>query len=95
MQHAAVSVANLFVGEGWHLTLGLLFMAVVIFLPGGIMEGIMRLLNLKHSPVSKSLAGSPQRDVLGEGDIEDMTPAEREAAARNRPTASDRPVPAK
>lgn len=40
---AAVSVASLFVGEGWHLTLGLLFMAVVIFLPGGLMEGFRHL----------------------------------------------------
>jgi ABC-type branched-subunit amino acid transport system permease subunit len=35
-----------FVGEGWHLTLGALFMLVVIFLPGGIMEGIRRLTTL-------------------------------------------------
>ncbi|MEM7641455.1 MAG: branched-chain amino acid ABC transporter permease [Pseudomonadota bacterium] len=28
-----------FVGKGWHLTLGLLFMAVVIFLPGGLVQG--------------------------------------------------------
>jgi len=32
-----------FVGEGWHLTLGLLFMIIVIFLPGGIMEGATRI----------------------------------------------------
>lgn len=32
-----------FVGEGWHLTLGILFMLIVIFLPGGIIEGIERL----------------------------------------------------
>ncbi|MEM7237332.1 MAG: branched-chain amino acid ABC transporter permease, partial [Pseudomonadota bacterium] len=30
-----VSVSALFVGEGWHLTLGVLFMLIVIFLPGG------------------------------------------------------------
>ena len=41
-QNVAVSIAHLFVGEGWHLTLGLLFMAVVIFLPGGLMEGFRR-----------------------------------------------------
>src|SRR5690606_25053743 len=29
--------------SGWHLTLGLLFMLVVIFLPGGLMEGISRI----------------------------------------------------
>jgi ABC-type branched-subunit amino acid transport system permease subunit len=44
------SVAGLFVGEGWHLTLGLLFMLVVIFLPGGIMEGIRRVGRWLHAP---------------------------------------------
>lgn len=38
-----VGVSSLFVGEGWHLTLGLLFMAIVIFLPGGLMEGFYRI----------------------------------------------------
>jgi hypothetical protein len=37
------SLSSLFVGEGWHLTLGSLFMLIVIFLPGGIMEGIRRI----------------------------------------------------
>ncbi len=32
-----------FTGDGWHLTLGLLFMMVVIFLPGGLMEGADRI----------------------------------------------------
>ncbi|MFT5393652.1 MAG: ABC-type branched-subunit amino acid transport system permease subunit [Gammaproteobacteria bacterium] len=45
LQHAAVSVSGLFVGEGWHLTLGALFMVIVIFLPGGLMEGVSRLWN--------------------------------------------------
>ena len=34
-----VSIFYPFVGKGWHLTLGILFMAVVIFLPGGLVEG--------------------------------------------------------
>ena len=46
LQHAAVSVSALFVGEGWHLTLGALFMLIVIFLPGGLMEGVRRLWRL-------------------------------------------------
>ena len=41
-----VTVAHPFVGEGWHLTLGVLFMVVVIFLPGGLMEGIRRISKL-------------------------------------------------
>jgi len=38
-----VGLFSLFVGEGWHLTLGLLFMVIVIFLPGGLMEGARRI----------------------------------------------------
>ncbi|MEM7426417.1 MAG: branched-chain amino acid ABC transporter permease, partial [Pseudomonadota bacterium] len=45
LQHAMVKVSGLFVGEGWHLTLGALFMLIVIFLPGGLMEGFNRLSN--------------------------------------------------
>ncbi|RLQ88513.1 branched-chain amino acid ABC transporter permease [Notoacmeibacter ruber] len=43
LRELVVEVASLFVGEGWFLTLGLVFMIVVIFLPGGIMEGIARI----------------------------------------------------
>jgi ABC-type branched-subunit amino acid transport system permease subunit len=43
IQNVAVELASLFVGEGWHLTLGLLFMVIVIFLPGGLMEGFRRI----------------------------------------------------
>lgn len=39
----AVTISSKFVGEGWHLTLGLLFVGVVVFLPGGVMEGVKRL----------------------------------------------------
>ena len=53
LQHAMVSIASLFVGEGWHLTLGALFMVIVIFLPGGLMEGIARIGRLfKRKPDS-------------------------------------------
>ncbi|MEM1317485.1 MAG: branched-chain amino acid ABC transporter permease [Pseudomonadota bacterium] len=39
LQDAVVALIYPFVGKGWHLTLGLVFMLVVIFLPGGLMEG--------------------------------------------------------
>ena len=39
LSEAAVAVVYPFVGKGWHLTLGLLFMLVVIFLPGGLVQG--------------------------------------------------------
>ncbi len=38
-----VTIIHPFVGKGWHLTLGLLFMLVVIFLPGGLVEGGQRI----------------------------------------------------
>jgi len=40
-----VNFSSLFVGEGWHLTLGLLFMIIVIFLPGGLMQGFEKIKN--------------------------------------------------
>lgn len=43
IQPLVVDFASLFVGDGWHMTLGLLFMITVIFLPGGIMEGVRRI----------------------------------------------------
>ncbi len=38
-----VFIIHPFVGKGWNLTLGLLFMLVVIFLPGGLVEGGQRI----------------------------------------------------
>ncbi len=43
MEAFMVLIVNPFVGKGWHMTLGALFMIVVIFLPGGIMEGVNRI----------------------------------------------------
>ncbi len=40
LEDSLVAISSLFVGEGWHLTLGLLFMFVVAFLPGGVLEGL-------------------------------------------------------
>lgn len=65
LQHIFVSVSSLFVGEGWHLTLGALFMLIVIFLPGGLVEGFNRLRNLFKSrdnagpDTPKQTAGQP------------------------------------
>ncbi len=38
-----VFVVHPFIGKGWHLTLGILFMLVVIYLPGGLVEGGQRI----------------------------------------------------
>ena len=66
IDHAVASVAGLFVGEGWHLTLGLVFMLIVIFLPGGVMEGFTRLRTKFSKPTvessSSSSTTSPAKD---------------------------------
>jgi ABC-type branched-subunit amino acid transport system permease subunit len=41
-----VAVVSPFLGSGWHISLGLIFMLVVIFLPGGLVEGAGRIMNL-------------------------------------------------
>ncbi|MEJ6398484.1 branched-chain amino acid ABC transporter permease [Yoonia sp. 208BN28-4] len=38
LDNLLVNILYPFVGKGWHLTLGVVFMAVVIFLPGGLMQ---------------------------------------------------------
>ncbi|WP_187428912.1 branched-chain amino acid ABC transporter permease [Roseobacter fucihabitans] len=41
-----VAIVYPFIGKGWHLTLGIIFMLVVIFLPGGLVEGGQRVARL-------------------------------------------------
>jgi ABC-type branched-subunit amino acid transport system permease subunit len=43
LENLMVTIIHPFVGKGWSLTLGLMFMAVVIFLPGGLVEGGQRI----------------------------------------------------
>ena len=60
----AVGVVAPFVGEGWHLTLGLTFVMVLVFLPGGMMEGARRIGALFQSgkssgPGNEAVASQP------------------------------------
>ncbi len=48
-----VTLVSPFVGKGWHLTLGALFMIVVIFLPGGLVDGARR--------IGRKLTGADKR----------------------------------
>jgi ABC-type branched-subunit amino acid transport system permease subunit len=57
LNRIVVAIISPFVGEGWHLMLGGAFMLIVIFLPGGMMEGIRRLGHLLHHPSTAARAG--------------------------------------
>ena len=46
MEDFVVAILYPFIGKGWHLTLGIVFMLVVIFLPGGLVEGGQRIAGL-------------------------------------------------
>lgn len=43
LEDVLVALVYPFIGKGWHLTLGIIFMLVVIFLPGGLVEGGQRI----------------------------------------------------
>jgi len=63
VEDVVVQVVGLFVGGGWHLTLGLLFMIVVIFLPGGIVEGFQKLGRAFGSKKNDGSNSSPQNQA--------------------------------
>jgi ABC-type branched-subunit amino acid transport system permease subunit len=61
LEDFVVTVIHPFIGKGWHLTLGIVFMLVVIFLPGGLMEGGERIAKLfKRSKGSGSGGKDPE-----------------------------------
>ena len=55
------TITSPFVGEGWHLTLGVLFMIIIIFLPGGLMEGFRRI-----GQLAKRMSGGTAAAGAGE-----------------------------
>ncbi|WP_394196535.1 branched-chain amino acid ABC transporter permease [Litoreibacter albidus] len=65
MEDFLIAIIHPFVGKGWHLTLGLLFMAIVIFLPGGLVEGGQK--------IAQKFRGSKVKD---DTTATDSTPAE-------------------
>jgi len=56
-----VLITRPFVGEGWHLTLGVLFMIIIIFIPGGLIEGVNRI---------KRLIGLGKKETSYDDDIQ-------------------------
>jgi len=64
VQDFIVPLVGKFVGEGWELTLGLLFVLVVVFLPGGLMEGYGRVVNkFAGGPGKKKAKVAPKTPV--------------------------------
>lgn len=61
-----VTIIYPFVGKGWHLTLGLVFMLVVIFLPGGIVEGGKRIGDLFRRKKTEETTGTTSSAEPGE-----------------------------
>lgn len=66
LEDGVVKVLGLFVGDGWNLTLGLMFMVVVIFLPGGVMEGFRRLIGLftRRPPAPRTATPPPHAPAV-------------------------------
>jgi len=62
-----VPIFGLFVGGGWHLTLGLLFVVVIIFLPGGLMEGFNKLFGLLRKSGAQIRGKRTPQDQPGDG----------------------------
>jgi ABC-type branched-subunit amino acid transport system permease subunit len=62
IQHPVVKFVGLFVGEGWELTLGVLFLVLIIFVPGGLMQGLQslqrRIFPAQPSPAAESTRGA-------------------------------------
>jgi len=57
-----VTITGPFVGEGWHLTLGVLFMAIIIFMPGGLMEGFRRIGRFMNRADAESIKAAEQAE---------------------------------
>ncbi len=55
IEDTMVFVVHPFVGEGWHLTLGALFMIIVIFLPGGLVEGLNRMFKKRRKTAKANI----------------------------------------
>lgn len=68
LQEFMVTVVNPFVGEGWHLTLGAVFMIVVIFLPGGIMQGLRNVFGFIGRIFGIGRTKAPIADTVSTGD---------------------------
>ncbi|HEA53564.1 hypothetical protein LCGC14_0839770 [marine sediment metagenome] len=70
------AVVSPFLGSGWHISLGLIFMLVVIFLPGGLVEGASRIMNLvrRLSQTRKTTSSPSVARPLGDDESPEEPP---------------------
>ncbi len=68
-ENVVVAVTHLFVGEGWHLSLGLIFVLVVTFLPGGIMQALS-LLNQRYKRRRSRATSATESETDSKGEQE-------------------------
>lgn len=59
LENGVIWIMEHFVGAGWHLTLGLLFMLIVTFLPGGLVEGGQRIAKRFRNKKSDTTTNEP------------------------------------
>lgn len=67
LEKPVIAVTGMFVGDGWALTLGALFMTLVIFLPGGVMEGFRRIwarIQRKRHPPAAAAKRTAQQSTV-------------------------------
>ncbi|MGM0740811.1 MAG: branched-chain amino acid ABC transporter permease [Pseudomonadota bacterium] len=66
LEDTLIALVYPFIGKGWHLTLGILFMLVVIFLPGGLVEGGQRIGRLFRRKKSDEKSDKSSQSTLAE-----------------------------
>ncbi|MFT7057514.1 MAG: ABC-type branched-subunit amino acid transport system permease subunit [Pseudorhodobacter sp.] len=76
LEDLIISLVYPFIGKGWQLTLGLLFMLVVIFLPGGLVEGGQRIGRLFRRTKAKDVPPTPSSAPLNAPPSAPSKPAE-------------------
>lgn len=67
LENAVVAVTHVFVGEGWHLSLGLVFVLVVTFLPGGIMQALT-LLSRRYKRLRSGTTSTNESETDSQGE---------------------------
>src|SRR6056297_3456638 len=60
LEDIVVAMIYPFIGKGWHLTLGIMFMLVVIFLPGGLVQGSQKIAALFRRKKPEAKGSDPE-----------------------------------